>query len=122
MSRIKQLCPESFILLSGDDSLTLPILSIGGTGVISVVANVVPKDVALLVSSFEKLDIKKAQELHYKLLPLTKALFIETNPIPVKTALGLMGMCEPDLRLPMCSMLPENLEKLKQALKEYGLL
>jgi 4-hydroxy-tetrahydrodipicolinate synthase len=122
MSRIRQLCPKNFALISGDDSLTLPILSIGGTGVISVVANIAPKDVAGLVAAFEKGDIKKAQELHYKLLPLIKAAFIETNPIPVKTALGLMGMCEPDLRLPMSVMLPENLEKLKIALKDYGLL
>jgi len=122
MSRIKQLCPENFALISGDDSLTLPVLSIGGTGIISVVANIVPKDVAGLVSEFEKGNIKKAQEIHYKLLPLIKAMFIETNPIPLKTALGLLGMCEPDLRLPMCAMLPENLEKLKKALVDYGLL
>jgi 4-hydroxy-tetrahydrodipicolinate synthase len=122
MSRIKQLCPENFYLISGDDSLTLPILSIGGTGIISVVANIVPQDVANLVSEFEKGNIKKAREIHYRLLPLIKAIFIETNPIPVKTAMGLMGLCEPDLRLPMCSMLPENLEKLKKALKEYGLI
>jgi len=122
MSRIKQLCPANFELISGDDSLTLPVLSIGGTGVISVVANIVPKDVANLVSEFEKGNLKKAEELHFKLLPLIKAVFIETNPIPVKTAMGLLGMCEPDLRLPMCSMLPENLDKLKKALKEYGLL
>ncbi|MCX5702141.1 MAG: 4-hydroxy-tetrahydrodipicolinate synthase [Candidatus Omnitrophica bacterium] len=122
MSRIKALCPESFDLISGDDSLTLPILSIGGTGIISVVANIVPKDVASLVSEFEKGNLKKAQEIHFKLLPLIKAIFIETNPIPVKTAMGLMGMCEPDLRLPLCEMLPENLEKLKKALKEYGLI
>lgn len=122
MSRIRQLCPPDFVLLSGDDSLTLPILSIGGAGVISVVANIVPEDVANLVSEFEKGNIKRAQELHYKLLPLIKAMFIETNPIPVKTSMGLLGMCEPDLRLPLCSMSAENLEKLKKALKEYGLL
>jgi len=122
MSRTKQLCGDNFDLISGDDSLTLPILGIGGTGIISVVANIVPKDVAVLVSEFEKGNIKRAREIHYKLLPLIKAVFIETNPIPVKTAMGLMGLCEPDLRLPMCEMLPENLEKLKRALKDYGLL
>jgi 4-hydroxy-tetrahydrodipicolinate synthase len=109
-------------LISGDDGLTLPVLSIGGIGIISVVANIVPRDVADLVSAFEKGDIKAAQILHYKLLPLVKAMFIETNPIPVKTAMGLLGMCEPDLRLPMCAMSPENLEKLKKALKDYGAL
>ena len=122
MSRIKALCPKSFDLISGDDSLTLPVLSIGGTGIISVVANIVPRDVADLVNEFEKGNIKKAQDLHFKLLPLIKAVFLETNPIPVKTAMGLLGMCAPDLRLPMCSMSQENLGKLKTALKEYGLL
>ena len=122
MSRIKQLCPKDFDLISGDDGLTLPVLSIGGIGIISVVANIVPRDVADLVLAFEKGDIKGARELHYKLLPLIKAVFLETNPIPVKTAMGLLGMCEPELRLPMCSMSEGNLEKLKKALKEYGLL
>ena len=122
MSRIKQLCPREFVLLSGDDSLTLPVLSIGGTGVISVVANIAPKDVAQMVSEFERGNIGKARELHYKLLPLIKAVFLETNPIPVKTAMGILGMCEPDLRLPMCALSPENTEKLKKALQEYGLL
>lgn len=122
MSRIKQLCGQDFDLISGDDSLTLPVLAIGGVGVISVVANIVPFDVANLVGEFEKGNIKKAQELHYKLSPLIKAMFIETNPIPVKTAMGLLGMCEPDLRLPMCAMSEDNLEKLKKALKDYGLL
>ncbi|MFA6349610.1 MAG: 4-hydroxy-tetrahydrodipicolinate synthase [Candidatus Omnitrophota bacterium] len=122
MSRIKQLCPPDFELLCGDDSLTLAVLSIGGTGIISVVANIVPSEVAALVSEFEKGNLDNARKLHYKLLPLIKAVFIETNPIPVKTAMGLMKMCEPDLRLPMCEMAPENLEKLKKALREYGLL
>lgn len=90
------------------------MLSIGGTGIISVVANIVPKDTADLVAAFENGNIAKAKELHFKLLPLIKAIFIETNPIPVKTAMGLMGMCEPGLRLPMCPMAPENLEKLKR--------
>ena len=121
MSRIKALCPPAFQLISGDDSLTLPVLSIGGIGVISVVANIVPADVADLVSAFEKGNIKKAQSLHYKLLPLIKGCFMETNPIPVKTAMGLLGMCEPDLRLPMCEMSADNLAKLKKTLKDYGL-
>lgn len=122
MSRIKQLCPPDFTLLSGDDSLTLPVLSIGGTGVISVVANIVPKDTASLIEEFRKGNVKKAQELHYKLLPLIKAVFLETNPIPIKTAMGLLKMCEADLRLPMCSMSEENREKLEKALANYGLL
>ncbi len=122
MSRIKALCPDNFDLISGDDGLTLPVLALGGTGIISVVANIVPRDVANLVKEFQKGNIAKAQNLHYKLLPLVKAMFIETNPIPVKTAMGILDICEPDLRLPMTEMLPENVEKLRKALKEYGLL
>ena len=122
MARIKAACPKDFVLLSGDDSLTLPVLGIGGSGVISVVANIVPRDVADLVANFESGKIQAAQEIHYKLLPLVKAMFIETNPIPVKTAMGLLKMCEPQLRLPMSEMLPQNVEKLKKALADYGLL
>lgn len=122
MSRIKALCPQTFALISGDDSLTLPILSIGGTGVISVVANIIPQDVADMAAAFEKGNITKARKLHYKMLPLVKAMFVETNPIPVKTAMGMMGMIEPSLRLPMCEMSEENKQKLKVALKDYGLL
>ena len=103
-------------------ALTLPLLAIGGKGVISVVANIIPKDVASMVQAFEKGDVEKARKLHYKMFPLVKAMFIETNPIPVKTAMSFMGMLKPGLRLPMCEMSPGNLEKLKQALKDYNLL
>ncbi|MBU0549802.1 MAG: 4-hydroxy-tetrahydrodipicolinate synthase [Candidatus Omnitrophica bacterium] len=122
MSRIKAICGENFDLISGDDSLTLPLLAIGGVGVISVVANIVPRDTAEMVAAFLKQDLKKAEALHYKLLPLIKAMFIETNPIPVKTAMGLMGLCQPELRLPLSPISEENLGKLKEALKDYGLL
>ncbi|MFH1622807.1 MAG: 4-hydroxy-tetrahydrodipicolinate synthase [Candidatus Omnitrophota bacterium] len=122
MAQTKALCPPDFQLISGDDSLTLPLLAIGGVGVISVVANIVPKDVSMLVDEYLKGNVKKAQQLHYKLLPLVKAVFIETNPIPVKTSMGLMKMCNPDLRLPLCSMSEENLKILKQELRDYGLL
>ncbi len=121
MSMIRYLCGEKFDLISGDDALTLPVLSIGGTGVISVVNNIAPKDVSDMVAKFHKGDIEGARKLHYKLLPLIKAVFLETNPIPVKTAMSLMGMIEPDLRLPLCQMAEGNLEKLKKALKDYGL-
>jgi len=122
MSQIKTVCPPDFQLISGDDSLTLPLLAIGGIGVISVVANIVPRDVSDMVAAFLSGDIKKAEALHYKLLPLTKTIFIETNPIPVKTAMGLMGLCSPELRLPLCPMEEENLKKLKTVLKDYGLI
>lgn len=122
MSRIIQLCPENFSLISGDDSLTLPIMAIGGVGIISVVANIVPRDVADMVDSFMSGDLRHARKMHYKLLPLVKAMFVETNPIPVKTAMGLLGMIESGLRLPMCAMKEENAVKLTKALRDYGLL
>ncbi len=122
MARIRNMCPKDFLLISGDDALTLPVMAIGGVGVISVVANIAPRDVADLCAAFERGDIKKAEGIHYRLLNLVKAMFIETNPIPVKTAMGLMKMCEPGLRLPMCEMDPENREKLIKTLKEYKLI
>jgi 4-hydroxy-tetrahydrodipicolinate synthase len=122
MAQIKAICPPDFQLISGDDSMTLPLLSIGGIGVISVIANIVPRDVATMVSEFLKGNVKKAQQLHYQMLPLVKAAFIETNPIPVKTAMGLLGMCSSELRLPLCSMSDDNLRSLKKSLKDYGLL
>lgn len=122
MIRIKELCPKNFFLTSGDDALTLPVLTIGGIGVISVAANIVPRDVAALINAFNQGDLKKAQEINSKLMPLIRALFIESNPIPVKIACELMGLCNGDLRLPMCGMEEANLAKLKQALKSYGLI
>jgi 4-hydroxy-tetrahydrodipicolinate synthase len=122
MSRIRKVCPKEFLLISGDDALTLPVLSIGGVGVISVSANIIPQDVALMCDMFEKGALEEAEELHYRMLPLVKALFIETNPVPVKTAMGLMKMIDPEIRLPLCEMLPENKEKLVRALKDYKLI
>ncbi len=122
MQAVKKACPPDFVLLSGDDALTLPLLSIGGVGVISVIANIVPQDVVRLISLFNEGKIKEAQELNFRMLPLVKTMFLETNPVPVKTAMGLLGMCSDEVRLPMCEMNPGNIEKLKAALKDYGLL
>lgn len=122
MSRIRRLCPKNFLLISGDDALTLPVLAIGGVGIISVVGNIIPRDVADMCAAFEKGDVKKAQNLHYKMLSLVKAMFVETNPIPVKTAMGLMKMIDPEMRLPLCEMVPENKEKLIKELKAYQLI
>ncbi|MDP2912527.1 MAG: 4-hydroxy-tetrahydrodipicolinate synthase [Candidatus Omnitrophota bacterium] len=122
MSRIKKLCPKKFLLISGDDALTLPVMAIGGVGIISVVANIIPRDVAAMCAAFAEGDIKKAQGLHYNMLGLVKAMFIETNPIPVKTAMGLLKMCGPEMRLPLCEILPENRDKLVKAMREYGLV
>jgi 4-hydroxy-tetrahydrodipicolinate synthase len=121
MAQIHALCP-SLDILSGDDALTLPLLSIGGTGVVSVIANILPKEVADMVAAYKAGDHKKAMALHYKLMLLVKAMFIETNPIPVKTAMGMLGMCLPELRLPMCEMEGQNKQKLEKALKDYSLL
>ena len=121
MAAIKKLCPEMDVL-SGDDAITLPVLSIGGCGIVSVVANIVPKDVSDLCAAWFAGDVRKAQEIHYKLLPLVKSMFIETNPIPVKEAMGLMGLCAPDMRLPMCPMEEPNRQKLIQSLTNYGLI
>ncbi len=122
MAEIRNMCDADFDLISGDDSLTLPVLAIGGCGVISVVANIVPKDVSDMVSAYMNGNIEKARGLYYKMLPLVKAMFIETNPIPVKTAMAMMGMIEPDMRLPMCNISEVNKEKLRQALRKYGLM
>ena len=122
MSRILELTHGKLALLSGDDGLTLPVLAIGGTGVISVVANLVPKDVAAMVDAALAGRQDEALQWHRRLLPLTKALFLETNPIPVKTAMGILGMIKPELRLPLCEMSEQNEEKLHKALQAYGLL
>lgn len=109
-------------VLSGDDSLTLPILSLGGVGVVSVVANILPKETHDLVSSYLRGDIERAKQLHYKLLDLFKAMFIETNPLPIKTAMARLGMIEKEWRLPLEAMEKENEEKLERALSSYGLI
>jgi 4-hydroxy-tetrahydrodipicolinate synthase len=122
MKKIRELCPKDFLLISGDDALTIPVMSLGGVGVISVASNIVPKEVAELVNTFSKGDKAKAEGINKRLLPLVEALFIETNPIPVKTAVSLMGFCSDLMRLPMCEMEDGNLLKLKAALTTFGLL
>ena len=122
MAEIVKLAGEKITLLSGDDNLTLPILSIGGKGVISVVANIVPQDTADMVSAWEVGDIAKAQDLYFRLLPLCQAMFYETNPVPVKTSLALMGKIQDELRLPLAPMASANRDKLKKALQDYGLV
>jgi len=122
MKKIREICPKDFLLISGDDALTLPILKMGGVGIISVASNIVPHDVAGLVNSYNKGDKAGAEAINAKLLPLVGALFIETNPIPVKTAASLMGLCSPAMRLPMCAMEDVNLTKLRQALVNYKLI
>lgn len=122
MAEIVRLAGDKITLLSGDDNVILPVLSVGGKGVVSVVANIVPAETAAVVRAWEEGDMAKAQTLFLKLLPLCKAMFYETNPIPVKTSLALMGKIGDEMRLPLCPMAPANLEKLKKALADYGLL
>jgi len=122
MAEIVRLAGENLTLISGDDNLTLPILSIGGKGVISVVANIAPRDNADMLTAWEEGNIDKAKALYFKLLPLCQAMFYETNPVPVKTSLALMGKIQDELRLPLAPMVTANLEKLKKALRDYGLL
>lgn len=122
MTQVIVLCGDKIAVVSGDDTLTLPLMAVGGKGVISVVANIVPKDVAEMTHAALNGDWKRAREMHLKLFPLCQAMFYETNPIPVKTAMGLLGMINPELRLPLCAMSEANVKRLKEALQRYGLL
>jgi 4-hydroxy-tetrahydrodipicolinate synthase len=122
MAQIKRLCGENITLLSGDDAFIFTVLALGGTGVISVVANIMPAETSQIFAQFAAGDIAASRRSFFRLLPLTKAMFIETNPIPVKTALGLMGKISPEFRLPLCPMLPANEARLKKILKEYRLI
>ncbi|MBQ1843305.1 MAG: 4-hydroxy-tetrahydrodipicolinate synthase [Lachnospiraceae bacterium] len=121
-SEMMRLCDGDLELYSGEDGLVVPILSLGGIGVISVVSNIAPRDVHDMVMSFLNGDIEKARKMQLRELPLVDALFCEVNPIPVKVAMNLMGKNVGPLRLPLCEMEPANLEKLKGAMKDYGLL
>jgi 4-hydroxy-tetrahydrodipicolinate synthase len=121
-SEVVSMCPDDFVVLSGDDINTLPILSVGGKGVISVVANVDPTDIAETCNAFKVGNIELARKLHYKTMQLAVDLFIETNPIPAKTALMLMGKLNGQLRLPLAPLTPANQETLRQTLKDAGLI
>ena len=114
--------PASFAVLSGDDSMTLPLMSLGGHGVISVVSNLVPAKVVQMVNYALLGEFDKARNLHFELLPLFKGMFIETNPVPIKEAMNMAGMSGGTYRLPMCEMKPENREKVRNLLKECGII
>jgi len=117
-----RLCGSKFDVYSGDDSLTLPILAVGGVGVISVIANIMPKQSAEVVAAWQRGDWQTARRLHFQLLPLLRTLGLETNPIPIKAALALMGYCRDELRLPLLPMSDAPRARLSQALREAGLL
>ena len=117
-----ELCGDKITVLSGDDFTTLPLLCVGGQGVISVVSNAAPGDMAGMCNAFFQGDLAQARALHYKMWPLTEAMFFETNPVPVKTALKLMGKITGEVRQPLCPMSTANEDKLRQVMQKYGLI
>jgi len=122
VSQILCLCPKGFTVLSGDDSMTLPIIAVGGRGVVSVAANIVPARMKQLVSFALSGAWEKARQAHLELFDLFKALFLETNPIPVKEALGLMGMLSPEWRLPLTPARTETRQRIAVVLRKHGLV
>ncbi len=122
MSQVIAACGPDFSVLSGDDNITLPLLAIGGHGVVSVIANILPRETAEMVHAALDGDWKRARDLHYRLFPLARAAFLETNPIPIKEAMGMAGMIEPEFRLPMCRMSDANRERLRAVLTQYALV
>jgi 4-hydroxy-tetrahydrodipicolinate synthase len=122
MSQVIAACGPEFSVLSGDDNITLPLLAIGGRGVISVIANLVPRETSDMVHAALDGDWKRARDLHYRLFPLARAAFLETNPIPIKEAMAMVGMLEPEFRLPMCRMSDANRAKLTAILQSFGIL
>jgi len=120
ITEIARLCGDKINIYSGNDDHILPVLSVGGKGVISTVANIAPKETSELVHSFFDGNIEKSREIQFRLIPLINALFIEVNPIPVKTAMRLLGWEVGELRRPLTEMNPENLKILKRELKNFG--
>lgn len=121
-SEVLALCGDNLTVLSGDDFITLPMMACGAKGVISVTANIMPKQVAALVDAFNAGNLEEAKRLHLHLLKISNAMFIETNPVPVKTAVSLMGKCRDEVRLPLAPLVEANRAKLTAIMKEYGLI
>ena len=122
MTQVILACGPDFSVLSGDDNLTFPLMAVGGSGVVSVIANILPRETADMTHAALEGDWKRARDLHYKLYPLARAAFMETNPIPIKEAMAMAGMIAPEFRLPMCRMAEGNRERLRAVLKQYGLV
>jgi len=120
MMNLVEMCGNSITLLSGDDNLLLPVLAIGGKGIISVISNLLPNDVKAVVTNFNNGNLEEAKRLFYKLLPLCRAMFYETNPIPIKAAMAMAGFCSSEMRLPLVPLSADNHERLKKALLAYG--
>lgn len=121
-SEVMALCGENITVLSGDDFITLPMMACGAKGVISVTANIMPKEVAALVDAFNAGNMEEAKRLHLYLLKISNAMFIETNPVPVKTGVSLLGRCRDEVRLPLAPLAEANRAKLSAIMKEYGLI
>jgi len=121
-SEVLDLCGDKLDVFSGDDFITFPMMACGAKGVISVVANIMPKEVASLVDAFFAGRLEEARQLHLKLLKISNAMFIESNPVPVKTAVALMGKCSDEVRLPLAPLVEANKNKLVAIMKEYGLI
>jgi 4-hydroxy-tetrahydrodipicolinate synthase len=122
VSQLRTLVDRDFCVLSGDDSLTLPMMSVGAVGVISVVSNMIPREVTEMTHAALKGDFERAGRIHAKLFPLFKDLFCETNPIPLKAAMAMMGLCEETYRLPLVPMGDANRAQLKKTLLALGLV
>ncbi len=122
MSEVIRLCGSGFDVLSGDDQMTFPLMALGGKGVISVVTNIIPDKMSALVRHMLAGEIDKARAIHFEIFELCQAMFVETNPIPIKAALGLMGKIEPEFRLPLCPPASANLEKIRNVLSKLNLV
>ncbi len=120
MNEICRVVPPEFLVLSGDDAMALPLMAVGGRGLISVASNEVPAEMVALIESAERGDYETARRWHHKLLPLMQANFVESNPIPVKFAMAAMGLCEERYRLPMVPPAPASQERILAALREVG--
>jgi len=122
MCEICHVVPRDFIVLSGDDAITLPLMAIGGRGIVSVASNEIPGDMVQMVEAAERGDFAAARAMHDRILPIMQMNFVEGNPIPVKAAMAAMGLLEEAYRLPLCSPKPESRERIQKVLKEHGLL
>ena len=121
MMRIIELCGDELTLLSGDDNLLLPVLAVGGKGVISVISNFLPEDMKNIITLFNNGRYEESKKSFYKILPVCRAMFLETNPIPVKAAMNMLGYCSSEVRLPLMTLNDENREILKRTLIDYGI-
>lgn len=119
VSELRARLPDEFTILSGDDGLTLPFMTVGAVGVVSVLSNLFPAEICEIVRAFTKGDLARAQQLHRKMSALFRDFFIETNPVPMKTAMAWRGLISPELRLPLCEMKPANQERLRKTLAEF---